>query len=141
MIVDEQWDRHVATAGYYGDNGSGYNCNGYGFFASNIIGIYHGAPVASEFHEFDYDYTGYPPFLWKQGAVGFYDGHAGLQRDPWPTYELGEGVSQRRRSSSGAFRTQGLGKSGFDEINAIQHYRSILSCGMRDCRIHGTSDC
>jgi len=131
MLLDEQWDRHVATAGCYGDNGSGYNANDYGFFADNIIGVYHGAKTISRYHELDRA-EGYVPFLWKRGTIFCYDGHAELQRDPWPTYPLGSGYLARKRNvGREAFRTEGVGKSGFDEINAVSSYMNMLVYAQR----------
>lgn len=130
MVHDEQWDRHVATAGIYGQNGSAYNCNDYGFWVENVIGIYHGAPVPSKYHDLDIA-PGYVPFLWRQGSIGYYDGHAGLRRDPWPTYELGSGYEARLRQTPGEFRCQGQGKSGFDEVYAIVQYIQNLLYAQR----------
>jgi hypothetical protein len=71
------------------------------------------------------------PFLWKRGGVFCYDGHAEFQRDPWPTFELGSGYEARKRSSPMEFRTNGSGKSGFDEIAAIQSYMNMLVYAQR----------
>jgi hypothetical protein len=121
LVVEEQWDRHVAVGDYFGDDGSGYIGADYGFYVHNVIGAYHGPPVASDLHKYDIT-PGYVQFLWKQGTIGYYDGHVALKRDPWPTYELGTGYQKRSRVSPKEFRCNGAGKSGFDEIHAVQSY-------------------
>ena len=100
------------------------------FFAHGIIGLYHGQPTTSRFHELDHA-PGYVPFLWKRGSIFCYDGHAELQRDPWPTFEVGSGYEARSRSGNKEFRMNGTGKSGFDEINAIQAYMKMLCYSQR----------
>ncbi|MBN1345170.1 MAG: hypothetical protein JXQ73_20920 [Phycisphaerae bacterium] len=116
ILFDEQWNRFVACQPDLGDNdGACYNCNDYGFGENNNIGVYHGPPVASELHEHDW-WPGVDPFVWPQGGVAFYDGHASLMRDPWPTFELG---SNRRR---GPWRAEGLGARLGDELMALQDY-------------------
>ncbi len=84
LVLDEQWDRHVGTAGMDGDD-SAYHAGDYGFFIHNIIAVAHGEPVTSEMHKFDFSQYDYAPYLWKRGSVACYDGHAQLLRDPWPT--------------------------------------------------------
>ncbi|MBN1345171.1 MAG: hypothetical protein JXQ73_20925 [Phycisphaerae bacterium] len=123
MILDEQWNRFIATAGSLGANGSGYNCNDYGFWTDNNIGVYHGPPVGSEIH--NYDVSSLPPdfpkFLWPQGGVAYYDGHAGLMRDPWPTLELG------RHVRVGPHRMQNaVGTLWFHEWNAVTEWMKRL---------------
>jgi len=131
LLLDEQWDRHVATAGYYGDNGSAYNCNDYGFFADNIVGVYHGQRTICSFHTLDYDTVSdfYDPFLWKRGGVFCYDGHAELQRDPWPTFESGNNV--RLKSQPQEFRLRGDGGRAWDEMNAVIAYMDNLLYAQR----------
>jgi prepilin-type N-terminal cleavage/methylation domain-containing protein len=105
MVLDEQWDRHVATAGVYPSCGPGYKsgvtytdnpyhspyvCNDYGFFLDNIIAVSHGSLSTSDLHNLDVlENPETTPHLWKRGGVGFYDGHAALMRDTWPTFPLG----------------------------------------------------
>ncbi len=127
MILDEQWNRHCATAGLYGDDGSGYNCNDWIFHANNIIAVSHGTPVTSSHHRFDYR-NGYTPFLWKRGGVYFYDGHAALMRDPWPTFELGggDGLAANLRGDPEEFRLHSTGARSFDEYNGISEFM----CGL-----------
>ncbi|MBN1341855.1 MAG: prepilin-type N-terminal cleavage/methylation domain-containing protein [Phycisphaerae bacterium] len=131
VLLDEQWDRHVATAGCYGDNGSAYNCNDYGFFADNIIGIYHGRPTTCRFHKLDYDteFGFYDPFLWKRGSIFCYDGHADLERDPWPTYESGNNT--RLKSKPKEFRMNGDGGRAWHEMNAVIAYMDNLYYAQR----------
>ncbi len=99
MLLDEQWDRHVACNGQYPGGAnytsnpyhSPYVCNDYLFFLDNIIAVSHGSPTTSDLHSLDVVSNPMKsPHLWKRGGVGFYDGHAALMRDPWPTYELGK---------------------------------------------------
>lgn len=129
MILDNQWDRFVGV----GDNDPAHDNDGYTgcdymFFVDDIIAISHGQPTTSRYHDLDYA-PGYVPHLWKRGGIFCYDGHAELQRDPWPTFEIGAGKMKRARS--GWQRTEGTGKSGFDEINAIQHYMKMLCYAQR----------
>jgi prepilin-type N-terminal cleavage/methylation domain-containing protein len=130
VILDEQWDRHVAVGDYYGTDGSGYVGADYMFNEANIMGLYHGQKTTSRFHDRDYA-PGYVPFLWPRGGICCYDGHAELERDPWPTYELGSGYEKRTRTAPKEFRTNGAGKSGFDEIYAIQQYMMMLCYAQR----------
>jgi hypothetical protein len=130
MLLDEQWDRHVGTAGLYGNEGGAYHATDYLFSEHNIMGTYHGSPTTSRYHGLDRA-SGYVPFLWKRGSIFCYDGHAELQRDPWPTFELGSGYTKRGRTSPMEFRTNGSGKSGFDEISAIQAYMNNLVYSQR----------
>ena len=131
LLLDEQWDRHVATAGCYGDNGSAYNCNDYGFFADNVIGVYHGRRTTSRFHDLDIDTRSnpYEPFLWKRGSIFCYDGHAELQRDPWPTFELGRNT--RLRSQPKEFRMRSDLRRAFDEMLAVVAYMDNLLYAQR----------
>ena len=138
MILDEQWDRHVATSNRYftDDHDSPYNCNDYGFFAENNIGSYHGQPVSSGYIHRSQDYQvdygknpgAYEPFLWKRGGCGFYDGHAELKRDPWPCQELGSGRQANRRKAlpDGAFRLASLGARGNDEWESVTRFMMEL---------------
>jgi prepilin-type N-terminal cleavage/methylation domain-containing protein len=140
MILDEAWDRHVATAGQYGISEGPYCCTDYGFHAQDVIGTYHGERVSSGLrlrgtgYVLDYGATGtLPPFLWKRGVFGCYDGHAEMRRDPWPTYELGSGSKAHRRKSgdAGAFRLNGLGASSWDEWNAVNEFMKELIYAQR----------
>ncbi len=80
MMMDEQWDRFVATSGRLGHNDSAYNANEYGFWYDNNLGVYHGPPVRSGLHPMDESHPEGVPFLWPQGSVGYDDGHAALER-------------------------------------------------------------
>ena len=113
MVLDEHWDRHVATSGIYGKGprDSAYVCNDYGFFLDNIIATSHGTPVVSDLHSQDI-LTGFQTFLWKRGGAAYYDGHAALLRDPWPTIDR---ESITRSSVGGEFRIEGAG-SGPDYL-------------------------
>ncbi len=125
LVLDEQWDRHVATAGVYGADEGPYNCNDYGFALHNVTGVYHGPPLPSAVHDHDYDAVGYyDPFLWKLGSVGYYDGHAGLKRDPWPTFELG---NNWRWAGVEHWRFQGMGARAWDEkLGVIEYLRNVV---------------
>ncbi|MBN1342473.1 MAG: prepilin-type N-terminal cleavage/methylation domain-containing protein [Phycisphaerae bacterium] len=114
MIVDEAWDRFIATSGRISDKP--YNRNEYGFFTDNILGTYHGQPTKSRFGNYDMEVpAGFPPFLWKRGGVFWYDGHASLERDPWPSYPLGD-----KHIRGGVLRMQnGVGATWFKEFSAI----------------------
>ncbi len=129
LILDEQWDRFVATAGFLGEDGEGYNCNDCMFGEHGIIGMYHGRPTVSRFHDWDIDtrHNYYDPFIWKRGAVACYDGHAELQRDPWPTFVLGN----NKRSDPPQWRLNGRERRAFEEINAIQSYMEMLIYAQR----------
>jgi len=138
MILDEQWDRHVATSNRYDceDSDGPYNCNDYGFYAHGNIGYYHGQPVSSGYtHEgmhYQLDYGrvdgAYEPFLWKRGGCGYYDGHAELKRDPWPTQQSGSGRTANRRTAmpTGAFRLKSLGARGDDEWMSVSRFMAEL---------------
>jgi len=129
MVLDEQWNRHVATAGALGHNGSAYNCNDHGFSPENVIGVYHGPPLPSKFHGRDYHVHGYYDlFLWKLGGGGYYDGHAGLRRDPWPSFELG---NNERWESKEPWRLGSMGARQFDEVWAIMEYMVSLLYAQR----------
>jgi len=126
IVHDEQWDRHVATAGELGDSNSGYNCTDCLFSPENVLAIAHGQPVRSEFHEFDYDPQGYyTPFLWRRGGVGYYDGHAELIRDPWPTFRLGN------RVNTGPWRMRFQQRCVFDEYRAINEFMKVIMYAQR----------
>ena len=125
LVLDEQWDRHVAISGAYGPGpvGAPYCCNDYGFYLENNIAVSHGIPVKSVLHEMDTEthWGAYEHFLWKRGGVAFYDGHAALMRDPWPAFELGN----NRRLSSGfdyAFRTASIAGRYLDEYHALEDF-------------------
>ncbi len=99
LALDEQWNRHVGTAGEEGDDGSAYHAGDYGFYIHNIIAVSHGAPVFSDVHDHDhYDVPPYKdlyePYLWKRGGVAYYDGHADLKRDPWPTLSRSQSIAE-----------------------------------------------
>ena len=134
ILLDEQWDRFVATDSYYGYGNGPYNCNDYLFGFENVLGVYHGGPVTSGLRNSQDGslldiHPAYVSFLWPQGGVGFYDGHAGLRRDPWPTFELGSGIEGRRRYD--VWRGDGSGASGFDEIMAILQWMTDLIYAQR----------
>lgn len=122
IILDEQWNRHVGTAGLVGHHDSAYNGADYGFFKDNIIAIAHGAPVTSRFHDHDYSqFDGFDPLLWKRGGVACYDGHAELMRDPWPTFASG---NNGRR---GPWRSQASsGGRMLEEIMALQAFMTRI---------------
>jgi prepilin-type N-terminal cleavage/methylation domain-containing protein len=88
LLLDEQWDRHIGTAGMLPDDGSAYLAADYGFYIHDVVAASHGAPVTSDIHKYDFSLLNgnlYDPYLWRRGGVFCYDGHAELQRDPWPT--------------------------------------------------------
>jgi hypothetical protein len=128
MMLDEQWNRFVACQPDFGDtDGACYNCNDYLFAEHNNIGSYHGTPVSSGYTKssdptayiLDYGSPGakFNPFLWKRGGVGWYDGHAELYRDPWPTFKLGNNTRLKPwRGGSGA------GARQMDELDALMGF-------------------
>lgn len=134
MVLDEQWDRHVAAVGLVqqaGDNDSWYNWTDYCFFADNVMGVYHGQPVTCQWHDVDVDPGGYfDPFLWPKGGVGCYDGHAELWRDPWPTKTLG---NNERSGANSIYRMRGgyRNRRDFDETKGIQGFMSRLIFAQR----------
>jgi prepilin-type N-terminal cleavage/methylation domain-containing protein len=115
MLLDEQWDRHVATAAMEGDAGTPWNGNDFLFCPDNNVAVAHGQPVSAIFHKLDY-YTGRQPFLWKQGGIFFYDGHAGLMRDPWPCFAM------KDHTRTGPFRGDATGPDVGAEMPACQAY-------------------
>ncbi|MBN1342413.1 MAG: prepilin-type N-terminal cleavage/methylation domain-containing protein [Phycisphaerae bacterium] len=119
MIIDEQWNRHVATNRIYG---GAYNGNDCVFSPDNVVAVSHGQPVTAVFHDFDIDRQpgAPPPFLWKRGGVFFYDSHAELFRDPWPTFAIGSGY--QRNDNNGERRGEGKGAAGYRELNALSAY-------------------
>ena len=135
MILDEQWNRFVAVGGSTipvdNFNGTAYNSNDYGFAADNHLGTYHGQPVTSEWHRWDIDNWNNnrparkEPFLWKRGGTFFYDGHAGLLRDPWPTRELAD------NTRSAPYRIASEGCRWPHEEKAILEYCSHLLYAQR----------
>ncbi len=134
LILDEQWNRHVATAGMYGMVEGPYNCNDYMFHANDIVGLYHGQPCTSKYHSLDIDPEGdYSPFLWKRGGVFFYDSHAELMRDPWPTFESGgrDGLYPNDRMEPKEFRLKGRGARGMDEKAAVLEFMQNLIYAQR----------
>ncbi len=120
LILDEQWDRHVATAGAFGNSEGPWNCNDSIFHAHNIIGVYHGTPVGNRWYNGDVIAPGYVPHVWKRGGVCCYDGHAELMRDPWPTFEMSASgdLQGNLRSSPRQFRL----KSKQAIRRATEHY-------------------
>jgi len=134
LILDEQWNRHVATAGAYGMVEGPYNCNDYMFHANDILAIAHGQPVSARYHNFD-NYPGcpYSPFLWKRGGVFCYDGHAELMRDPWPSFESGGGDGKYRndRKEPKEFRLNSRGARGYDEKSAVLQFMQNLIYAQR----------
>jgi prepilin-type N-terminal cleavage/methylation domain-containing protein len=127
MVLDEQWDRHVATSGQYPGGAnytsnpyhSPYVCNDYGFALDNIIAVSHGSPVTTDLHKLDIRSGPFDPFLWPRGGVGFYDGHAGLMRDPWPTFELGR---NKRSATNYPWRFGGAGARWQNEVDAVRAF-------------------
>ncbi len=90
MMVDEAWDNYVAWPEDYdwvwGGHDSVYD------IMNSSLGQYHGAPLAgyasypqSEPPGSVMDVLGDVPL--KSATVGYYDGHAGLMRDPVPNME------------------------------------------------------
>ncbi len=131
LALDEQWNRHVAINGMYGDGpiGAPYCCNDYGFYLENIIAVSHGAPVTSKVHNVDKSIYGRSLFVWPQGGVGFYDGHAELMRDPWPSFELNDNT--RRDGDDGTFRMASENWRYFDEFTAITSFIGALTYWQR----------
>jgi hypothetical protein len=82
MILDEQWDRHVAGAWANGIDWAWIVCDPV-FDGLDEMGRYHGAKVAQP-HSSPKDN---PPI--KSGSLAFYDGHVSLLRDPLPSEEEG----------------------------------------------------
>jgi len=131
MVLDEQWDRHVGTGGIYPGGAtytsnpydSPYVCSDYGFFLDNIIAVSHGSPTTSDVHKYDTLMSNLlPPFLWKKGGAGYYDGHAALMRDPWPTFASGKNT----RGSNYAWRFGSTGVRYNHEMFAIQTFIGAL---------------
>ncbi|MBN1346299.1 MAG: prepilin-type N-terminal cleavage/methylation domain-containing protein [Phycisphaerae bacterium] len=122
MVIGEQWNRHCAINGEYGTGPqhSPYVCNDYGFFLHNIMAVAHGAPVASKLHPFD-TLPGMPNFLWPQAGIGFYDGHAALMRDPWPTFEQGDN-KRSANPSEFPWRFGGAGPQWYSEYQAATNF-------------------
>ncbi len=127
MMIGEQWNRHVAvhtladiTAGV---NNQAYNCADCLFAEHNVMELAHGQPVASEYHKYDISTVpGIQPFLWPRAGVGFYDGHGGLVRDPWPTFELGN----NKRYNQSPWRAQSKPPRGTDEYLGLQQFIMAL---------------
>jgi prepilin-type N-terminal cleavage/methylation domain-containing protein len=130
MVLDEQWDRHVAiqpTTDPMLPRKGRYNCTDCIFSEHNIMAVAHGQPVKSEMHNWDFK-NGFTPFLWKRAGGGYYDGHAALVRDPWPTYELG---NNKRNRVAGGYRLASAGGRSYDEINVLFEYIYYLSYAQR----------
>ncbi len=134
MVLDEQWNRHVACAGLvaeWGDNDSWYNCTDYGFYPDNVVAMSHGTPTTGLRPDLDYDdedpyhFRYYDPFLWKRGGVAYYDGHAELMRDPWPTFSLGN------NPAGGPFRMDYGQRRAFHEYQAIVEFMKNLIFAQR----------
>ncbi|MBN1345616.1 MAG: prepilin-type N-terminal cleavage/methylation domain-containing protein [Phycisphaerae bacterium] len=82
MLVDEQWDRHVARPPYMfeGEGGVFWHWCDSDTLMSNHdeVGQYHGEPVQeSEYYN--------PAKRVKRGGIFNYDGHADFRRDPDPS--------------------------------------------------------
>jgi len=126
MLIDEQWNRHVATSeveSQYG--GLAWNGSDCLFSTDNNVAVSHGQPTTAIFHRLDH-YGGFPSFLWKRGGVFFYDGHTELMRDPWPCFPLGPWTR------TGIFRGDyGTGPVMAAEGGAIQAYISWLLYAQR----------
>jgi prepilin-type N-terminal cleavage/methylation domain-containing protein len=100
LTIDEQWNRFVGA--WTLDDGmknSAYNCADYGFYTENVVAVSHGPRIKSSMHPFDDGSLSWgatrarpalEPCLWPSGGVVYYDGHAQLFRDPWPTLTLGK---------------------------------------------------
>ncbi len=126
LLLDEQWDRHVATSASEGDAGLAWNGNDGLFSTDNNVAVAHGQRVTATYHKLDL-YTGRPPFLWKRGGLFFYDGHSELMRDPWPCFPLSPGYTRK-----GPFRgdaSDGVGMAA--EGVGIQAYMSWLLYAQR----------
>ncbi len=127
LMLDEHWSRHVGTAGQLGTNDSAYNCADYGFYGDNIIAVSHGTPVRSRFHDRDEGIFMFhlDLYVWKRGGVFYYDGHAALERDPWPTLPLGN------NGTPGPFRGQADGRRVADEVEAMASFANAIICAQR----------
>lgn len=55
----------------------------------------------------------YDPFLWKRAGAGYYDGHAALSHDPWPTFSLGN------NKAGNPFRMKYRERHGLHEYRAL----------------------
>ncbi len=122
MMLDEQWNRFVACQPDLGDNDEAcYNCNDCVFAEHNNMAVAHGQPVTSELHKQDiHRYGTCEPFVWKRAGVGFYDGHADLMRDIWPTFELGN------NTRTGPWRTQSTPSRMIDEMFALHEFIAFM---------------
>jgi prepilin-type N-terminal cleavage/methylation domain-containing protein len=127
MILDEQWNRHVATSAKDGDCGSPWNGNDFLLCPDNNLAVAHGQPVPAIYHKLDFP-LGRSPFLWKQGGLFFYDGHSQLMRDPWPCFELGK---DHTRKVPGVFRGDATGPDYAYEPTALTAYIYWLLYGQR----------
>ncbi len=129
MLLDEQWNRHVGTAGREGSNDSAYNCGDYGFYGDNNIAVVHGQPVTSRFHTYDYGMSterfGKDPFVWPRGGIFCYDSHAELRREPWPCLPLGNNTLSK------PFRLGHEGPRLLDEMKALPEYMRALLFAQR----------
>ncbi len=143
MVLDEQWNRFCAVGPLYETDPEGcYNGNDYLFAEHNVIAVSHGQPVACSMHPYDTEtHNGtYDPFLWKRGGGGYYDGHAALLRDPWPTFNLG---TNYRNPGSEHLRLSGTGQRGYDEMLVLELYLRFLSHAQRGWDIadrYGTAE-
>jgi prepilin-type N-terminal cleavage/methylation domain-containing protein len=82
ILVDEQWDRHVARPpalfGQVGESQWHYMDVDTLLCSHDEVGRYHPPMV----RESEY----YPPkLLIERGGIGYYDGHADFRRDPYPS--------------------------------------------------------
>jgi len=84
MMLDEQWNRHVA--GGWGNGTNAWLCCDPVFDIINEIGQYHGAKVKTQYGTAEEN----PPI--QSGCLGYYDGHAGLKADPAPSKSNQEGA-------------------------------------------------
>jgi hypothetical protein len=123
-----------------GQNGSGWLVHDCVFFADDNIAMAHGQPTTCKYHSYDYPPappggtpSKYPPFLWKQGGVFYWDGHAGLERDPWPTYPLAAGAYSYVRPADGYRLQNGCGPPPVQsrEMSAIIAYMAHLLYAQR----------
>ncbi|MBN1345617.1 MAG: prepilin-type N-terminal cleavage/methylation domain-containing protein [Phycisphaerae bacterium] len=90
MMLDEQWDFHVA--GNYGDGGIidfdwlWMAADPIHTLTGDMIGSYHG-PMGRALNKPDWDLL----LPAKAGSLGYYDGHVTQMRDPWPWRTVAEG--------------------------------------------------
>jgi prepilin-type N-terminal cleavage/methylation domain-containing protein len=150
LVLDEQWDRHIGTAGMLPDDGSAYLAADYGFYIHNVIAAAHGAPVTSDIHNYDFTVPNkqwYDPYLWKRGSACYYDGHAELLRDPWPTMSRSNSKAANGMEIHGSLRGKpptGADRSSRflrDEFPALMEYALWIIYAQRgmDPRAYSTN--